>query len=73
VIATKKKLSYKEQREFDLLELEIEKLNSEKADITEKLNNGNLPFGELQKLSLRIAELAETLDEKELRWLALSD
>jgi ATP-binding cassette subfamily F protein uup len=69
----KKKLSYKEQREFDSLEQEMEKLNTEKAGITERLNSGTLPFGELQKLSLRIAELAGILDEKELRWLALSD
>jgi ABC transport system ATP-binding/permease protein len=69
----KKKLSYKEQREFDSLEQEMEKLNTEKAGITERLNSGTLPFGELQKLSLRIAEVAGILDEKELRWLALSD
>jgi ATP-binding cassette subfamily F protein uup len=71
--AIKKKLTYKEQREFDSLELEIGKLGTERAVIAEKLNSGGLSFEELQKLSLRIAELANILDEKELRWLALSD
>ena len=41
--------------------------------ISDKLNNSNTPFGELQKLSLRIGEIAHLLDEKELRWLELSD
>jgi ATP-binding cassette subfamily F protein uup len=69
----KKKLSYKVQREFDLLEKEIETLTSEKNAITEKLNSGTLPFEELQHLSNRIGEVTQLLDEKELRWLALSE
>jgi ABC transport system ATP-binding/permease protein len=69
----KKKLSYKEQREFDLLDKEIENLNAEKTTITEKLNSGILPFDELQNLSNRIGEVTQLLDEKELRWLALSE
>ena len=71
--AGKRKLSYKEQREFDSLELEMEELNREKTGIAEKLNGGNLPFAELQRLSLRMVELEKNLDEKELRWLTLSD
>jgi ABC transport system ATP-binding/permease protein len=68
----KKKLSYNEQREFDLLEKEIENLAKERTLITEKIN-GVLPYDELQKLSARIGELTQQLDEKELRWLALSE
>jgi ABC transport system ATP-binding/permease protein len=68
----KKKLSYNQQREFDLLEKEIEDLTKEKSLITEKIN-GVLPYDELQKLSSRIGEIAQQLDEKELRWLALSE
>ncbi len=70
---TKKKMSYKEQREFELLEKEIEDLGKEKDTVTSKLNSGTLPFEELQQLSLRIGELARMLDEKELRWLAMSE
>jgi len=72
-VVAKKKLSYKEQREFELLEKEIENLSNEKSFITEKMNSGNLPFDELQTLSKRIGEVTQTLDEKELKWLELSD
>lgn len=70
---TKKKVSFKEKREFELLEKELEELNKEKASITEKLSTGDLPFDELQKSSERIAEITILLDEKELRWLELSE
>jgi ABC transport system ATP-binding/permease protein len=69
----KKQLSYKEKREFELLEKEIKDLTNEKAMITEKLNSGNTPFDELQTLSLRIGQVTQLLDEKELRWLELSE
>ena len=68
----KKKLTYNEQREFDLLEKEIENLTNEKSLITEKIN-GTLPYDELQKYAARIGEITQHLDEKELRWLALSE
>ncbi len=69
----KRQLSYKEKREFELLEKEISDLTKEKAAITEKLNNGNTPFEELQQLSVRIGEVTQLLDEKEFRWLELSE
>lgn len=69
----KKQLSYKEKREFELLEKEIADLTKEKATVTEKLNSGDTPFEELQKLSNRIGEVSQLLDEKELRWLELSE
>ena len=69
----KKQLSYKERREFEMLENEIDELVSEKQVITEKLNSGNAPFEELQRLSLRISKLNLLLDEKELRWLELGE
>ena len=70
---TKRQLSFHEKREFELLEKEIADLNKEKETITEKLNSGNAPFGELQNLSYRIGEVTRLLDEKELRWLELSE
>lgn len=69
----KARLSYKEKREFQLLEEEIAALNSEKETITAQLNNGNLSFEELQQLSVRIGTVSQLLDDKELRWLELSE
>ncbi|MCO5292700.1 MAG: ABC-F family ATP-binding cassette domain-containing protein [Chitinophagaceae bacterium] len=68
-----KRLSFKDKREFELLAKEIETLTAEKQNITTQLNGASLPFEELRKLSERIAELTEILDEKELRWLELSE
>ena len=69
----KRQLSFKEKREFELLEKEMADLAKEKSVVTEKLNNGNTPFEELQQLSLRIGQITNLLDEKELRWLELSE
>jgi ATP-binding cassette subfamily F protein uup len=69
----RRKLSYKEQREFDMLEKEIAALESEKTVITQKLSSSSLPFEELQGLSERIVQLNELIDMKELRWLELSE
>ncbi|HEY0678738.1 MAG TPA: ABC-F family ATP-binding cassette domain-containing protein [Chitinophagaceae bacterium] len=70
---TKRKLSFKEKREFDILQAEIAALEKEKATITEKLNKENLPFDELQQLSERIGIITRQLDEKEMRWLEISE
>lgn len=69
----KRKLSYKEQREFEMLEKELANLEAEKKEISEKLSSENLPFEELQKLSERIVQITAAIDEKELRWLELSE
>ncbi len=69
----KKQPSFKQKREFELLEKEIAELAKEKKDITDKLNSGNTAFEKLQQLSLRIGEVERLLDEKELRWLELSE
>jgi len=68
-----RQLSFKEKREFEMLEKEMADLAIEKKIITEKLATGILPFEELEKLSLRIGEVSNLLDEKELRWLELSE
>jgi ATP-binding cassette subfamily F protein uup len=70
---TKGRLSYKNKREFELLEKEIADLNKEKEMINQKFNEGNLPFEELQNLSQRIGEVSTLLDAKEMRWLELSE
>lgn len=71
--APKRQPSFKEKREFELLEKEISDLTKERTTVTEKLNSGDTPFDELQKLSVRIGEIAQLLDEKEIRWLELSE
>ena len=69
----KKKLSFNEQREFNQLEVDIESLEVEKSELTEKLNAGNLDHEELMKTGERIQEIIDLLDEKEMRWLELSE
>ena len=69
--AKKKKLTYKEQREMEQLEKDLENLAAEKAELEEKLNSGTLPFDQLQVGSERIGRILEDIDEKELRLLEL--
>ena len=71
--AKKKKLTYKEQREFEQLEKDLEALAAEKAELEEKLSSGTMPFDQLQAASERIGQIMEETDEKELRWLELSE
>ncbi|PVD49457.1 ABC transporter [Terrimonas sp.] len=71
--AEKRKISYKEKREFEVLQKEIETLENEKAEINLQLNEGKLPYEQLQKLAQRIGEVSAQLDEKEMRWLELSE
>ena len=69
----KKRLTYKEQKELEQIEKDLERLATEKADLEDKLSSGNMDFEALQKASERIAEIIELTDEKELRWLELSE
>lgn len=67
-----KRLTYKEQRELEQLERDLEALNAEKAELEASLSSGSMQFEELQKASERISEIMALLDEKETRWLELS-
>lgn len=69
----KKKLSWKETRELEALDKEIPELENEKAFIEEKLSSGELSADEIIKASNRYSEIKALLDEKELRWLELSE
>ena len=71
--APRKKLSYKEQRELEALEQEIPQLEQEKGELEEKLSSGALSHEELNAASERIGELMALLEEKEMRWLELSE
>ena len=68
-----RKMSFKEKRELELLEKEIEALEQEKKKLDEQLAAGNLPFDQLNQASLRIGEVMQLLDEKGMRWLELSE
>ena len=69
--AKKRKLTYKEQKELEQLENDLEALASEKAELEESLNSGTLTYDQLQKASERIGQIIEDTDEKELRLLEL--
>ena len=71
VPAKKRKLTYKEQKEMEQLEKDLETLAAEKAELETQLNSGSLPFDQLQKASERIGAIIEETDEKELRLLEL--
>jgi ATP-binding cassette subfamily F protein uup len=71
--ATTQKFSFKEKRELELLEKEMPELQKEKAELEIKMNDGNLGFEELQKAAERIGIIVQLLDEKEMRWLELSE
>ena len=69
----KKKLTYKEQKEFEQIEKDLESLAAEKAELEEKISSGSLPYDQLQAASERIGEIMDETDEKEMRWLELSE
>jgi len=69
----KVKLSYKEQREFEQLDQEIQLLEQRKKELTEKLQASSLSFDQLQQVSLELNEVLQSLDLKSNRWLALSE
>ena len=69
----KKKLTYKEQKELEQIEKDLESLAAEKASLEDSLSSGNMEFEALQKASERIAEIIGLTDEKEMRWLELSE
>jgi ATP-binding cassette subfamily F protein uup len=70
---SRRKLSYKEQRELEQLEIEIPELEQQKSDLEASLSSGTLSIDELTAASAKIAELIERLEEKEMRWLELSE
>jgi ATP-binding cassette subfamily F protein uup len=71
--SAKKKMSFKEQKEFESLEAEIAELEQEKADIEQFLSSGDAEHDAILKASERFAYLSEIIDEKTMRWLELSE
>ena len=71
--APKRKLTYMEKQEFESIEKDLAILNNENGQLVEKLNAGIPDADEMKKVSLRMAEIAQFIDDKEMRWLELSD
>lgn len=69
----KTKLSYKEEREFEALTDEIEKLEKRKAEIAGIFESPNVTPEEIADLSVEMTQVSERLDEAEIRWLELSE
>ncbi len=70
---TKQKPTFKEKFEFEQLEKEIPALQKEKTELEEKMNGGSMDYDALQKAAERINTIVQLLDEKEMRWLELSE
>ncbi|GGM73297.1 ABC transporter ATP-binding protein [Dyadobacter beijingensis] len=71
-VSAKRKLSYKEQKEMEQLEADLAKLEKTKTQLVENLNSGG-SHEDLAKWSKQIEEINESQEEKELRWLELSE
>lgn len=71
--ANPNKMTFKERKEFETLEVEIEQLEKEKAELIEKMNSGAGSSQELTDWSRRYQEVETSLDEKSMRWLELSE
>jgi len=68
------KISFKEKKEFETLEIELEKLESEKNEIQNKLAKGDITdYKLLNELSEKLSEIENKIDEITMRWLELSE
>lgn len=72
-VSVRKKMTFKEKREFEQLEKDIAALEKEQKIIEEELCSGKLTIDELTEKSKRLPVLKDELDEKSMRWLELSD
>ena len=68
-----RKMTFKERREYEALEADIDRLEREKSEIEAALSSGMLSVAEITKKSIRLPQLNEELDEKSMRWLELSE
>ena len=70
---TRRKMTYKEKREFEALEKDIEALEKERKELEDALSSGTLSVADITEKSKRLPEVVELLDEKSFRWLELSE
>ena len=71
--AAKRRLTFKERKEFEELDAEIPRLEAEKKELEESMSSGTLSPDELIRQSERISQLIDELDDKGMRWLELSE
>lgn len=71
--AEKKKVSFKEKQEFEKLQVEIESLEKQKADIAKRFAEGTSDHQQLEQWSKEIKTISDAIDQKTLRWLQLSE
>ena len=69
----KRKMTYKEKREYEQLTKELEQLENEQKTLEEALCSGQLSVEELTDKSKRLPEIKDEIDEKEMRWLELAE
>ena len=69
----RRKMTYKEKREYEQLGKEIEQLTQEQKRLEEELCSGTLSVDQLTEKSKRLPEIKDALDEKEMRWLELAE
>jgi len=69
----KRKMSYKEKREWEQIEKDLARLNAEKDALLQKMSKGDLPFNELESAGQQMTQVQMSLDELEMRWLELSE
>ncbi len=69
----KRRLTFKEKREYEQLEKDIEMLEQEKKTIEEALSSGTLSVDDITTMSIRLPKLNNELDEKSMRWLELAE
>jgi ATP-binding cassette subfamily F protein uup len=70
---TKRKLSFKEQRELEELERDLAALADERATLEAELNAGTADYSRLSEISSRIEQIISIVDDKEMRWLELNE
>lgn len=68
---SKNKLTYKEKLEHQSLEKDIEKLETERAELEEKMSSGIADYAKLEEIGQRIKDINQLLDEKMNRWMEL--
>lgn len=69
----KRKMTYKEKREYEQLTKELEQLENEQKTLEEALCSGQLSVEKLTEKSKRLPEIKDEIDEKEMRWLELAE
>ena len=72
-LTSKRKLTFKEQKEFESLTSEIDQMESEKRNIEDALCSGTLSVSEITEMRKRLPILSQEIDDKTMRWMELAE